>query len=383
MAFIDITDPKSPLGCGTIMLPYTRTHEPLLISDEIGVEILRHTNAPVIMRRLLNLIEKTNRPEDYPETLSGMSTRREQPQDIKTRLNRLGYPVEFDFSVRHAKEYILRSSLKRETAAIVPNEVTFWYKEWGEVDSLILNPHGEKATIIGTMQKSSESTTDGLPKNMDLSGGQKIKELKLQEFDWQLHKITLPSEIESLEINNIKNFPNTWKIEKLPQLKKLRLTNVDLSKFEFKSLPKSIEILELNSSTFINNLHQLSFRENLYHLRIGRGNDLTSCDLPKLPMLRSLELPHCQNVNTTKPISFLYPKLYGLNISGCGIKHEEFLNLPKTMAFLDINDTQFPSTYKLSQLPFNQLKNIKWQNKTLSGTQMYAMVYMKRAGFSR
>ena len=89
MAFIDITDPKSPIGCGTIMLPYMRSSDPLPITDEAGLEILSHTNAPVIIKRLLHLIEKTNRPEDFEKTLTAMSTRREQPPEISNRLNRI------------------------------------------------------------------------------------------------------------------------------------------------------------------------------------------------------------------------------------------------------------------------------------------------------
>ena len=120
MAFVDITDPKSVLGCGTLMLPYMRSTDPLPITNEVGLDLLSHTNAPVIIKRLLYLIEKTNRPEDFAETLSAMSTRREQPQEISNRLKRLGYPIEFDFSERHAKEYILRSSNTRQTAHLVP-----------------------------------------------------------------------------------------------------------------------------------------------------------------------------------------------------------------------------------------------------------------------
>ncbi len=375
MAFVDITDPKSPLGCGTLMLPYTRVSAPLVITDEAGIEILSHTNAPVIIKRLLRLIEDTNRPEDFTKTLSAMSTRREQPQEICNRLKRLGYPIEFDYSERHAKEYILRSSNTRQTAYLVPDEVTFWYPEWATVDSLMLNPHGKTATIIGALYKTPDAESDGLPQNLDLTSGKRLTTLQLKGLDWTKHDVVFPKELETLELQDIKNFPKHWDISNLPNLKKLRLNNIDLHNFEFNTLPLTIETLELNSSTRLTNLHQLSIRPKLQNLRIGKGNDLSYCKLPRLARLRTLEIPECQNVNTDKSIATLYPNLYGLNISGMRIKNERFMELPKTLGILYMNHTKFPPSFDLRTLPLNQLKTVKWNDKTLTGSKLDAMLY--------
>lgn len=375
MAFIDISDPKSVIGCGTLMLPYMRSTSPLAITDEAGLELLSHTNAPVIIKRLLNLIEKTNRPEDFEKTLTAMSTRREQPPEISNRLKRLGYPIEFDFSERHAQEYILRSSEPRQTAYLVPDEVTFWYPEWAKADSLILNPQGEKATIIGAMYKTPQAESDGLPKNMDLTSGKRLTTLQLKGIDWSAHDFAFPQTLEVLELQDIKNFPQRWKLPNLPTLKKLRLSNMDLHNFEFYTLPQSVETLELNSSTRLTNLHQLSIRPKLQNLRIGKGNDLSYCKLPRLARLRTLEIPECQNVNTDKSIATLYPNLYGLNISGMRIKNERFMELPKTLGILYMNHTKFPPSFDLRTLPLNQLKTVKWNDKTLTGSKLDAMLY--------
>lgn len=351
------------------MLPYTRVSEPLTITDEAGIELLSHTNAPVIIKRLLHLIEKTNRPEDFDKTLSAMSTRREQPQEICNRLKRLGYPIEFDFSERHAKEYILRSSITRQTAHLVPDEVSFWYPEWANVDSLILNPQGEKATIIGAFYKTPDAKSDGLPKNMDLTSGKRLTTLQLKGLDWSAHDFTFPKTLETLELQNIQNFPKQWEIAELPNLKKLRLSNIDLLNFEFNTLPQSIETLELSSTTIFTNLHKLSALRNLQNLRIGKGNDLNYSSLPHLSHLRTLEIPECKNINTTQALSTLYPKLQGLNISAIRIENDKFLDLPQTLTFLDINHTQISNTFKLQSLPLQNLRWIKWNDKTLSSSQ--------------
>ncbi len=351
------------------MLPYTRVSEPLTITDEAGIELLSHTNAPVIIKRLLHLIEKTNRPEDFDKTLSAMSTRREQPQEICNRLKRLGYPIEFDFSERHAKEYILRSSITRQTAHLVPDEVSFWYPEWANVDSLILNPQGEKATIIGAFYKTPDAKSDGLPKNMDLTSGKRLTTLQLKGLDWSAHDFTFPKTLKTLELQNIQNFPKQWEIAELPNLKKLRLSNIDLLNFEFNTLPQSIETLELSSTTIFTNLHKLSALRNLQNLRIGKGNDLNYSSLPHLSHLRTLEIPECKNINTTQALSTLYPKLQGLNISAIRIENDKFLDLPQTLTFLDINHTQISNTFKLQSLPLQNLRWIKWNDKTLSSSQ--------------
>lgn len=378
MAFVDITDPKSPLGCGTLMLPYTRVSAPLVITDEAGIEILSHTNAPVIIKRLLRLIEDTNRPEDFTKTLSAMSTRREQPQEICNRLKRLGYPIEFDYSERHAKEYILRSSNTRQTAYLVPDEVTFWYPEWATVDSLMLNPHGKTATIIGALYKTPDAESDGLPKNLDLTSGKRLTTLQLKGLDWTKHDVVFPQELETLELQDIKNFPKHWDISNLPNLKKLRLNNIDLHNFEFNTLPLTIETLELNSSTLLTNLNQLSLHPKLQNLRIGKGNDLNFSKLPRLPRLRTLDMPECKNINTDYSIARLYPNLYGIDISGTQIKNAQFMELPKTLAFLYINNTKFPLKFDLRSLPLERLKSVKWKNKTTSGRKLEAELYAEK-----
>ena len=378
MAFVDITDPKSPLGCGTLMLPYTRVSAPLVITDEAGIEILSHTNAPVIIKRLLRLIEDTNRPEDFTKTLSAMSTRREQPQEICNRLKRLGYPIEFDYSERHAKEYILRSSNTKQTAYLVPDEVTFWYPEWATVDSLMLNPHGKTATIIGALYKTPNAESDGLPKNLDLTSGKRLTTLQLKGLDWTKHDVVFPQELETLELQDIKNFPKYWDISNLPNLKKLRLNNIDLHNFEFNTLPLTIETLELNSSTLLTNLNQLSLHPNLQNLRIGKGNDLNFCKLPRLPRLRTLDMPECKNINTDYSIARLYPNLYGIDLSGTQIKNAQFMELPKTLAFLYINNTKFPLKFDLQSLPLERLKSVKWKNKTTSGRKLEAELYAEK-----
>ena len=377
MAFVDITDPKSVLGCGTLMLPYMRSTDPLPITNEVGLDLLSHTNAPIIIKRLLYLIEKTNRPEDFAETLSAMSTRREQPQEISNRLKRLGYPIEFDFSERHAKEYILRSSNTRQTAHLVPDEVTFWYPEWANVDSLMLNPQGEKATIIGAYYKNPQAESDGLPQNLDLTSGKRLTTLQLKGLDWSAHDVVFPQTAEFIELQGIKNFPKHWEFPYLPNLKKLRLNNIDLHNFEFNTLPQSIETLELSSTTIFTNLHKLSALRNLQNLRIGKGNDLNYSKLPRLPQLRTLDIPECKNVNTTQPLSSLYPNLYGLNISDVHIKNEKFMDLPKTISILYMNNTKFPQTFDLRSLPLQKLKSVKWNNKFLSGSKLDAELYTK------
>lgn len=378
MAFIDITDPKSPIGCGTIMLPYMRSSDPLPITDEAGLEILSHTNAPVIIKRLLHLIEKTNRPEDFVETLSAMSTRREQPQEISNRLKRLGYPIEFDFSERHAKEYILRSAVNRETAHLVPDEVSFWYPEWETVDSLMLNPRGEKATIIGALYKTPNEKKDGLPKNLDLTSGKRLTTLQLKGLDWSAHDFAFPKNLETLELQNIQNFPKQWEIAELPNLKKLRLSNIDLLNFEFHTLPQSIKTLELSSTTIFTNLHKLSVLRNLQNLRIGKGNDLNYSKLPHLPQLRTLDIPECKNLNTDYSIARLYPNLYGIDLSGVQIRNAKFMELPKTLAFLYINNTKFPLSFDLQSLPLEKLKGVKWKNKITSGHKLEAELYAEK-----
>lgn len=378
MAFVDITDPKSVLGCGTLMLPYMRSTDPLPITNEVGLDLLSHTNAPIIIKRLLNLIEKTNRPEDFDKTLSAMSTRREQPQEISNRLKRLGYPIEFDFSERHAKEYILRSSNTRQTAHLVPDEVTFWYPEWANVDSLMLNPQGEKATIIGAYYKNPQAESDGLPQNLDLTSGKRLTTLQLKGLDWSAHDVVFPQTVEFIELQGIKNFPKHWEIPYLPNLKKLRLNNIDLHNFEFNTIPLTIETLELNSSTLLTNLHLLTHHPKLQDLRISRGNDLNYSKLPRLPRLRSLYMPECKNINTDYSIAKLYPNLYGIDLSGVQIRNAKFMELPQTLAFLYIDNTKFPPTFNLQSLPLEKLKGVKWKNKIISGSKLKAKLYAEK-----
>lgn len=51
------------------------------------------------------------------------------------------------------------------------------------------------------------------------------------------------------------------------------------------------------------------------------------------------------------------------------------MELPKTLGILYMNHTKFPPSFDLRTLPLNQLKTVKWNDKTLTGSKLDAMLY--------
>ncbi len=405
MAFIDITDPQSPLACANLLQPYARKVAPLPLTDAAGFEILSHTNAPVIIKRLLDIIERAENPAVHHELLTAMAERREQPEEIATRLEALGYPQNFAYTESNAETEIILSAPTRQIGFLVETNLNGWENCWENADKLLFDPQSTRVGLLGYSPHKEDP--DRLPVNLDMSTAASCRSLLLQHMDFAPHHFKFPPQVKELEIKYSHNFPGNFDMAALPNLRKLSFLKTDLNNFDFATLPPTLEEIEITllpekippeklDFSSCPNLKKLTIVhmdfegrqpaflppsleeiilespvnmispayfaqfKNLKQLIIAQ-TALPDSQLPALPKLRCLNLAWTNGIDATA-INFaaLYPRLEELSLHSHKLSGTPIL--PPTLQTLDIAGVKIAKGQKLNLGNLPNLKTIEAPN---------------------